>query len=54
MDFAFENLIAYQKAIDFAELVCRRSGRFPRRYEFVSDQLIRALHSIVVDITEGV
>ena len=30
MSFAFEKLVVYQKAIDFADTVCARSEAFPR------------------------
>jgi hypothetical protein len=37
MAFAFEKLIVYQKAIDFADAICRQSEQFPRGYGFLVD-----------------
>ena len=39
MAFAFEKLLVYQKAVDFADLICARFETFPRGYEFLADQL---------------
>jgi hypothetical protein len=53
MAFAFEKLLVYQKAVDFADQVCARSESFPRGYGFLSDQLNRASLSIAANIAEG-
>jgi four helix bundle protein len=53
MPFAFEKLIVYQKAIDFAERVCKLADGFPRGSFFLSDQLNRAALSIATNIAEG-
>jgi four helix bundle protein len=53
MAFAFEKLIVYQKAIDFADCVCKLTDGFPRGCFFLSDQLNRAALSIATNIAEG-
>lgn len=53
MAFAFEKLVVYQKAVDFADEVCSRSASFPHGYRFLSDQLNRAAVSIAANLAEG-
>jgi four helix bundle protein len=53
MTFAFEKLIVYQKAIDFADRVCQLTEQFPRTYGFLIDQLNRAALSVAANIAEG-
>ena len=53
MAFAFEKLLVYQKAIDFADRVCQLAGGFPRGFWFLADQLNRAALSIATNIAEG-
>jgi four helix bundle protein len=53
MAFAFEKLIVYQKAVDFADQICLRSENFTRGYGFLADQLNRASVSISANIAEG-
>ena len=53
MAFSFEKLLVYQKAIDFADEVCRRTQSFARGYGFLADQLNRASLSIAANIAEG-
>jgi four helix bundle protein len=53
MAFAFEKLIVYQKAIDFADAICAHAEQFPRGYGFLVDQLNRAALSIAANIAEG-
>ncbi|QDU74253.1 hypothetical protein Pan97_12600 [Bremerella volcania] len=53
MTFAFEKLVVYQKAIDFADEVCSASENFSRGYGFLVDQLNRAALSISANIAEG-
>jgi hypothetical protein len=36
MAFAFEKLLVYQKAVDFADQICRRTEGFPRGYGFLT------------------
>jgi hypothetical protein len=40
--FAFEKLLVYQKPVDFADQVCKRTEWFARGYGFLVDQLNRA------------
>ncbi len=53
MAFAFEKLLVYQKAVDFAEAVCAEAEEFSRGYGFLTDQLNRAALSIAANIAEG-
>jgi four helix bundle protein len=53
MPFAFEKLLVYQKAVDFADTVCSLSKNFPRGYYFLVDQINRAALSISANIAEG-
>ena len=53
MAFAFEKLIVYQKAVEFADSVCTLTKGFPRGYFFLADQLNRAALSIAANIAEG-
>ncbi len=53
MAFAFEKLLVYQKAVDFADAVCQQTEKFPRGYGFLVDQLNRAALSISANIAEG-
>lgn len=53
MAFAFEKLIVYQRAIDFADQVCRLTEEFPRGYGFLVDHLNRASLSISANIAAG-
>ena len=49
----FENLLVYQKAVDFADKVLALTETFPRGYFFLADQLNRASLSIATNIAEG-
>ncbi|MCE9553511.1 MAG: four helix bundle protein [Planctomycetes bacterium] len=53
MAFAFEKLLVYQIAVDFADEICTRTENFPRGYGFLVDQLNRASLSIATNIAEG-
>ncbi len=53
MPFAFEKLLIYQKSVDFADRTCALTGKFPRGYYFLADQLNRAALSISANIAEG-
>ncbi|MBY0587091.1 four helix bundle protein [bacterium] len=53
MAFAFEKLLVYQKAVDFADTICSATESFPRGYGFLVDQLNRASLSIAMNIAEG-
>jgi hypothetical protein len=51
--FAFEKLLVYQKAVDFADAICVQTEQFPRGYGFLVDQLNRAALSISSNIAES-
>ena len=53
MPFAFEKLLVYQKALDFADAVCTLTRGVPRGYFFLADQLNRAALSVAANIAEG-
>lgn len=53
MAFAFEKLLVYQKAIDFADRATGLSEEFRRGYGYLADQLSRASLSIAANIAEG-
>ena len=53
MAFMFENLVVYQKAVDFADRSMELTGEFPRGYGFLVDQLNRAALSIATNLAEG-
>lgn len=53
MTFAFEKLLVYQKAVDFADAICGTTETFSRGYGFLVDQLNRASLSIAANIAEG-
>ena len=52
--FSFENLIVYQKAIDFGEHINLLTDRFPKKEQFrLTSQFCRAADSIAANISEG-
>ncbi len=52
--FKFEDLLMYQKAIDFGESVYEQINVFPSKENFrLSSQFIRAADSIANNIAEG-
>jgi four helix bundle protein len=53
MPFMFENLQAYQKAVDFAGRIASYTESFPRGYYFLVDQLNRAALSVATNLAEG-
>ena len=53
MPFAFEKLLVYQKSVTLTDAVCAVTGRFPRGYYFLADQLNRAALSIATNLAEG-
>src|SRR5258708_3335544 len=53
MPFAFEKLLVYQKAVDFADRACQLTLTFPRGFYFLVGQLNRAALSIAGNIAEG-
>ena len=53
MAFMFENLLVYQKAVDFADHASALTETFPRGYYFLADQLNRAALSVATNLAEG-
>ncbi len=53
MAFAFEKLVVYQKAVNFADKICETTSKFPNGYYYLRDQLNRASLSIAANIAEG-
>jgi four helix bundle protein len=54
MQFKFENLIIWQKAMEYGENICRLSCKFPKEEVFnLSSQIRRAIDSIALNISEG-
>ncbi len=53
MAFAFEKLLVYQKAVDFADTISKLTEQFPRGYSYLANQLNRASLSIAANIAEG-
>ncbi|MBN1919563.1 MAG: four helix bundle protein [Verrucomicrobia bacterium] len=53
MAFAFEKLLVYQKAVDFADAVAALTEDFRRGYFYLRDQTNRAALSIAANIAEG-
>lgn len=52
--YRFEKLIAWQKAMDFCEVVYEATNRFPREELYgITSQLRRATTSIPLNIAEG-
>ncbi len=52
--FKFEDLLVYQKAIDFGELVDAQIKTFPKEETYrLASQFIRAADSIALNIAEG-
>ena len=53
MPFIFEKLDVYQKAVDFADIICELTKDFPKGSYYLTDQLNRAALSIATNIAEG-
>jgi len=54
MEFKFEKLIIWQKAMDFGENIFQLSGKFPKEEVYnLSSQIRRAVDSIALNISEG-
>ena len=52
--FGFENLIVYQKALDYVDLVYQLTDKFPKDEIFgLTSQFKRAANSIALNIGEG-
>jgi four helix bundle protein len=54
MKFKFENLIIWQKAMDYGENIFQLSNKFPKKEIFnLTSQIMRAVDSIALNISEG-
>jgi four helix bundle protein len=54
MEFKFEKLIIWQKAMDFGELINNSANKFPpKEINNLSSQISRAVDSIALNISEG-
>ena len=54
MKFKFENLIIWQKAMDFGEDINEMSSQFPKKEMYnLTSQINRAVDSIALNISEG-
>lgn len=54
MEFKFEKLIIWQKAMEFGEEIFKLSYRFPKEETYnLSSQIRRAVDSIALNISEG-
>ncbi len=52
--FNFEDLIVYQKSLDFVDLVYDTCDKFPKMETYILvSQYIRAANSIALNISEG-
>ena len=48
-----EKLVCYQQSVEIAEVLGKEVASWPRGYGFLSDQLKRAMASVVLNIAEG-
>jgi four helix bundle protein len=54
MSFKFENLIIWQKAMDFGESIFALSCNFPKEEMYnLTSQIRRAVDSVALNISEG-
>lgn len=54
MSFKFENLIIWQKAMDFGEEINKLADQLPKKEIYnLSSQILRAADSIALNISEG-
>jgi len=54
MGFKFENLIIWQQAMDYGEVINTLSDKFPKKEVYnLSSQMLRAVDSIALNISEG-
>lgn len=54
MSFKFENLLIWQKAMDFGEEINALTIQFPDKERFnLSSQILRAVDSVALNISEG-
>ena len=48
-----EKLGCYTKSVKLAEDLCKEVAKWPKGYAYLSDQLKRAMSSVVLNIAEG-
>jgi four helix bundle protein len=54
MNFKFENLIIWQKAMEYGENIFQLSNQFPKEETYnLTSQIRRAVDSIALNISEG-
>lgn len=54
MSFKFENLLIWQKAMDFGEEINALTNQFPDKEKFnLLSQILRAVDSVALNISEG-
>lgn len=54
MGFKFENLVIWQKAMEFGEAINKLAFKFPKQEDYnLSSQIRRAADSIALNISEG-
>lgn len=52
--FKFENLIIWQKAMEFGEVINAVADKFPQKEIYnLSSQILRAIDSVALNISEG-
>ncbi len=52
--FNFENLIVYQKSLDFIDMVYNICSKFPKTETYIlTSQYLRAANAIALNIAEG-
>ncbi|MBI2342391.1 MAG: four helix bundle protein [Deltaproteobacteria bacterium] len=48
-----EKLVCYRESVELADELCKEVAKWPRGFGYLSDQLRRAMASIVLNISEG-
>ena len=48
-----EKLECYKRSVNLAEDLCKEVAKWPKGYGYLSDQLRRAMASVVLNIAEG-
>jgi len=48
-----EKLVCYKKSVNLAEELCKEGAKWPRGLGYLSDQLKRAMASVVLNLAEG-
>ena len=54
MGFKFENLVIWQRAMDYGEVINHLAEKFPKKEIYnLSSQILRAVDSVALNISEG-